>query len=112
MTLGSTPTTAHPTSRPSGRSPRSAAKRSLATTSAAAPSQIPEAFPAVTTPSGRNTGRSWLRPSRVVSGRMCSSAAHSTVPPRLPSGTATGTTSAASAPDSQALRAHCWLRSA
>ena len=41
------------TSRPIGRSPRSRAKSSLATTNAAAPSQIPEAFPAVTTPSFR-----------------------------------------------------------
>ena len=47
MMLGSTPALAR-TRRPRGRSPRSEANLALARTSAAPPSQMPDAFPAVT----------------------------------------------------------------
>ncbi len=55
---------------------------------AAAPSVIPEALPAVTTPSLRKTGSSLVRDSRVVPSRGCSSLATVTSP-FLP-GTLTG----------------------
>ncbi len=51
MYFGSTPATAQPTSRPIGFAPFSFAKASDAITTAAPPSQIPDAFPAVTSPS-------------------------------------------------------------
>ena len=51
----------------------------LASTTAAAASFIPEAFPAVTVPSLENAGRSRAMPSMVASGRMCSSVTMSTV---------------------------------
>ena len=53
--------------------PSSRAFSSLATTSAAAPSLMPLAFPAVTVPSARNAGLARRAPRRVVSGRGCSS---------------------------------------
>ncbi len=58
MTRGSTPATAEATNAPSGSTPSSRAFSSLAMTSAAAPSLIPLAFPAVTVPSERNAGLS------------------------------------------------------
>src|SRR6266513_1058069 len=48
---GSTPATAHATRRPSGFKPCALAKSSPAITVAAAPSTIPDALPAVTSPS-------------------------------------------------------------
>src|SRR5213595_1857695 len=51
MYLGSTPATAHATRRPSGFKPCALAKSSPAITVAAAPSTIPDALPAVTSPS-------------------------------------------------------------
>ena len=51
MYLGSTPTIPQATSRPIGLSFFAATVASPAITTAAPPSQIPEAFPAVTTPS-------------------------------------------------------------
>ena len=52
------------TIRASGRMPSSAALVSLITTTAAAPSLSGQALPAVTVPSGRNTGLSCARPSK------------------------------------------------
>ena len=49
-------------------------------TRAAAPSAMPEAFPAVTTPSFLNTGASLASASSVDCGRGCSSAANCTAP--------------------------------
>ncbi len=69
MMLGSTPATAHDTIRPTGFNPRSFAIFSLVTTTAAAPSTIPLAFPAVTIPSFLNDVGSFSRISIVVSGR-------------------------------------------
>src|SRR3989454_1071153 len=74
MCLGSTPATAHATRRPSGFNPCAFAYSSLDSTVAAPPSEMPEAFPAVTSPSFLKYGFSPLRISSVVSGRMCSSA--------------------------------------
>ncbi len=83
MYPGSTPTTAHATSRPCGFRPCDFAKASLATIVAAAPSAIPEALPAVTRPSFLKYGLRESRTSRVVSGRMCSSARNSAAWPFL-----------------------------
>ena len=73
MSSGSTPTTAQATSRPSGLLPFALAFSAVVTTTAAAPSTIPEALPAVTVPSLPNEGGSAASPSSVVSGRMWSS---------------------------------------
>src|ERR1041384_2038046 len=51
MYLGSTPATAHATRRPSGFRPCALAYSSLAITVAAPPSEMPDALPAVTSPS-------------------------------------------------------------
>src|SRR4051812_13367224 len=51
MCFGSTPATAQATSRPRGFRPRAFAYSSLAMTVAAPPSEMPDAFPAVTSPS-------------------------------------------------------------
>ncbi len=51
MYLGSTPTVAYASTRASGVFPRSRAQLSVATASAAAPSLMPDALPAVTVPS-------------------------------------------------------------
>src|SRR5213076_123597 len=56
ITRGSTPATALPTNVPSGSTPSSPAFSSDAITSAAAPSSIPDALPAVTVPPSRNAG--------------------------------------------------------
>src|SRR5438105_5142067 len=69
MVLGSTPATVQDTMRPTGFNPRSLAVFSRATTTAAAPSTIPLAFPAVTMPSFLNDGGNFSRISIVVSGR-------------------------------------------
>src|SRR6476660_2522250 len=49
--IGSTPVDTYPTMRASGGVPISLALRAVVTTSAAAPSLMPDAFPAVTVPS-------------------------------------------------------------
>ena len=66
ITRGSTPATALPTNAPSGSTPSSRARSSLAITSAAAPSLIPLALPAVTVPPSRNAGS-----ARRASRRSC-----------------------------------------
>src|SRR5690606_33077117 len=80
---GSTPAWAYATRRAMGFAPRaSAALRSMSTT-AAAPSLMPEALPAVTVPfSGTNTGLSFARSSRDALLRTCSSVSKTTVPLR------------------------------
>ena len=69
ISAGSTPTIAQPVSRASGVRPRSRTARSDASTSAAPPSTMPEALPAVTQPFLLNTGGSLASVSMVVSGR-------------------------------------------
>ena len=68
MISGSTADTADATTRASGVMPSSSALASLITTTAAAPSFSGQALPAVTVPSGRNTGCSCESFSTVVSG--------------------------------------------
>uniref|UniRef100_A0A8D8QRQ7 Uncharacterized protein n=1 Tax=Cacopsylla melanoneura TaxID=428564 RepID=A0A8D8QRQ7_9HEMI len=70
---GSTPTTEYPTSLARGVRLWALTAASLAITTAPAPSQIPEADPAVTTPSFLNTGGSLPSVSSVVCGLGCSS---------------------------------------
>ena len=70
MIVGSTPTVAHDTMRPIGLMPRDFTASSPAITSAAAPSTMPLALPAVTTPSFLKAAGSFARISIVVSGRM------------------------------------------
>ena len=71
--LGSTPLTACATMRAIGVFPRRDALRSLVTITAAAPSFVPGAFPAVTVPSFLNAGFSFASASREVSSRGDSS---------------------------------------
>src|SRR5207244_13269530 len=59
MIAGSTPAVAQETMRASGRRPRLAAASAVISTTAAAPSLMPEALPAVTVPFLSNAGRSF-----------------------------------------------------
>ncbi len=72
MVRGGTPATAVAITRTSGLMPALSPASRLATISAAAPSLMPEALPAVVTPSA-NRALSFCRVSMVVSGRGCSS---------------------------------------
>ena len=69
MRLGSTPTAAQETSRAIGASPWVITPSSEAMTSAAPPSTMPLALPAVTVPSFEKAAGSLARASSVVSGR-------------------------------------------
>ena len=81
---------AQPLTQASGCRPLAAARRSLITSTAAAPSLSFEALPAVTVPSRANAGRRPARASRLVSGRGDSSPLNSTAGPlRGATGTAT-----------------------
>ncbi len=97
--------------RPSGFRPCALAYASLAITVAAAPSTIPDALPAVTSPSFLKYGLRESRTSSVVLGLMCSSARYSVGSPFLPF-TGTGTTSSWKTHSSQARLARCWDPSA
>ena len=110
MISGGTPATPHATIFARGFNPRRRASSASATTSAAAPSTIPLALPAVTRPSLPKEGLRAARPSRVVSGRPWSSFSTRTVRPR--SFTSTGVISSAKTPRSAAAAAAFWLRSA
>src|SRR5947209_311796 len=103
MRCGSTPARPNETKRARGsRSSRSTA-RPLATSTAAAPSQIWLEFPAVILPSGRKAGRSAASASRDVSARGVSSV--STRTPTCGFETSTGTISFANRPSSDAATA-------
>ena len=79
MTAGSTPATAVDTTRAIGRSPSARARSASTSSTADAPSLMPELLPAVTEPpSVRNAGRSFASASRLVSARGCSSRATTT----------------------------------
>ncbi len=67
ITDGSTPATAVLTTRARGDSPRERARSASTSTTAAAPSLIPELLPAVTVPSRRNAGLRRASPSAEVS---------------------------------------------
>jgi len=82
MIRGGTPATAMPSTRRLRREAVLLRRRSLASSSAAAPSLTPEALPAVTEPSGLTTPLSLPSASTVVS-RGCSSSL-TTVSPFLP----------------------------
>ena len=97
ITRGSTPATALPTNVPSGSTPSSRARSSEAITSAAAPSLIPDALPAVTVPPSRKAGCSVASFSSDVSGRGCSSRVASP----------TGTSSSAKRPAASAAAQRC-----
>ena len=106
---GSTPALAHPVSRASGCRPRSLAHAADASTTAAPPSVMPEADPAVMMPGWPSTtGKvrgSLASPSSVAPARGCSSALTVTVVPR--SVTSTGAISAAKCPAAMARSALC-----
>ena len=95
------------TIRASGVSPSSFARVSLMTTSAAAPSFMGHALPAVTVPSGRNTGLSWETASSVVPARGLSSCVTS-----VPSGSVRGAISRSQNPESRACSARLCERTA
>ncbi len=107
MISGFSPVTPLATMRASGVRPSSAARVSLITTTAAAPSLSGQALPAVTLPSGRNTGFRLARPSTVVPGRMPSSWLTT-----VPSGVVIGVISRSQKPRSSEAVARCWLSAA
>jgi len=78
------------------------------TTTAAAPSEICDADPAVTVPSGENAGRSLARLAAVVPGRTPSSAETVSGSPRR-CGTVTSTISSSNRPFLPAAVARSWL---
>ena len=100
---GSQPTTAEATRRPSGFLPFARAFSAEVTTTAAAASTIPEAFPAVTCPPSPKDGGSAASASSVVSGRRWSSFSTRTV--LRPDFTSTGTISSESRQEAQAAPA-------
>ena len=69
MSFGSTPAMPQPTIRPHGFNPRFSAFSSDMTTTAAPPSTMPLAFPAVTVPFLPKAGFNFARPSIAVCGR-------------------------------------------
>ena len=108
MIFGSTPADAQETSVAIGVRPSSSALALDMTTRAAAPSLMPEAFPAVTTPSFLNAGRSLFRPSNVVPKRGNSSCSN-TIGSPLRRGMTTGTISSTNLPALMASSARFWL---
>ena len=104
MIAGSTPATAVDTIRASGRRPSARARSASTSSTADAPSLIPDAFPAVTVPPSRNAGRSRASASAVVSARGCSSRATTTGSPFF-WGTSTGTICQSNRPASIAATA-------
>ena len=115
MIEGSTPPSAPATHVAIGVTPSSLAFSSDITITAAAPSLIPEAFPAVTILPGSpsfvlNAGRSFARPSIVELARGPSSVSNTIV--CFFCLTSTGTISSLNAPDSIAAHAFFWLAKA
>ena len=108
MMSGSTPQTPPETMRAIGVSPAFLAASADATTTAAAPSLMPDALPAVTVPFFSNRATSFCKISSVVSARMCSSL--STVISPFFVFTVTGTISSLNRHDSRAFAASMWLR--
>ncbi len=92
-------------------SPAASAAARSAMTRAAAPSEICEAFPAVTVPVEPKAGRNPASESAEVSARMPSSSVTLSGSP-LRCGTATGTISSANTPDVVAAAARRWLSAA
>ena len=110
ISAGSMPAVAQETMRPSGRTPRRAASSAVISTSAAAPSLMPDALPAVTVPSLAKAGRSFASASTVVPWRGYSSVSTTMSPLRL--GTVTAAISSARRPSFCASSALAWLAAA
>ena len=91
-----------------GFRPRAAALLAFMTTTAAAPSLMPEALPAVTVPALSNAGRRPDKASRLVLRLTYSSVSNTTGSP-LRWGITTGTISSLNLPASWAAAAFCWL---
>ena len=83
MIAGSTPAVAQDTIRASGRTPRLAAVSAVISTTAAAPSLMPDALPAVTVPFLSKAGRNFASTSTVVPCFGCSSVSTIVSPRRL-----------------------------
>ena len=107
MISGFSPETPLDTTRASGVMPSSLARVSLMTITAAAPSLSGQAFPAVTVPSGRNTGLSCASFSAVVPSRGPSS-----FETTVPSGRVTGVISRSKNPLVWDSTARCCERAA
>ncbi|MPN45471.1 hypothetical protein SDC9_193038 [bioreactor metagenome] len=111
MTEGSTPAEAPPANTAMGVTPSSLAFRSLITTTAAAPSLMPEALPAVTVPpSFLKAGFRAARSCTVTPGRKCSSREKGTV--SFLTFTGTGTISPSNRPSFHAASHFRWLAAA
>ncbi len=117
MIAGSTPAVAKLTSRPSGSSPRAAARSPVITSSAAAPSLIWLELPAVTVPPVAKTGRRAAILAASESWRIPSSASNETSPAEgRPSAStsvmraATGVISSRNRPSRCAAEARWWER--
>ncbi len=98
---------AYPATRASGLRPYRFTASSLTTTFAAAPSEMPDALPAVTVPVFSNTGRSLASESSEVCGRGCSSTVMVALG-FLRSGTGTEVSSAVNAPAELAAAQRAW----
>ena len=109
IVAGSTPATALETMRAIGRHPSSRARASEVTSTAAAPSLMPDELPAVTDPdpSRLKAGLSDASLSRVVSGRGGSSTDTSTPASPFAADAEIGTTSSANRPASWASAQRC-----
>ncbi len=107
---GSTPADCPATQVAIGVTPSSFAFSSLITTTAAAPSLIPDALPAVTVPSFLNAVLSFERLSFVVPALGPSSV--STITVSFLVLTSTGTISSLNLPSAIAFAAFCWLAAA
>ncbi len=110
MIDGSTPQVAQETMRPIISTPRLAASSALISTTAAAPSLMPEALPAVTVPSLSKAGLSFARFSTVTPSFGCSSVSTTTSPLRVLM--VTGTISSLKRPALIAASARCCERAA
>lgn len=111
MMVGSTATTWLLNTLASGLIPYRLRAASLTTTFAAAPSQIPDAFAADTTPDFEKTGGSLASAAGVTSGRGCSSWANTIgSPPRRLGGRERGTISSLNAPASTAVTRNAAVR--
>ena len=106
MMDGSTPAVAQEAMRASGFSPRFCASEARMSTTAAAPSLMPDALPAVTVPSLEKAGLSFATESSVAPWRMYSSASTTTSPLRV--FTVTGTISSLNLPAFCAASALFW----
>ena len=111
MVAGSKPLVPKEAMRAKGVKPKAAAFLADMTTTAAAPSLMPEALPAVTEPALSKAGRKPAKASALVFLLMNSSVLNTTGSP-LRCGMSTSTISSLNLPASCAALAFCWLPSA